>query len=232
MATALSNLSLEQEKNPWEAQAYRFDLAAKKLNLDDGIWKVLRYPTREIIVHIPVQMDDGTIEVFTGYRVQPAPSSWGPARGRPEGPGASPGRPRPDARRPGRIPGPGRPARQRPRRRRQGGRDRRGVPPRPADDSWGLQNLADVQEARAIAEFTLERYREALPLARADGRDLGDDPGRRPEVDPPPLGAGRSALEPRRDLSAAPRPPGRGRLATRHRSPPRPGPRAPGGHRI
>ena len=80
MATALTNLSLEQEKNPWEAQAYRFDLAARKLNLDDGIWKVLRFPTREIIVHIPVQMDDGSIEVFTGYRVQHS-MARGPAKG-------------------------------------------------------------------------------------------------------------------------------------------------------
>ncbi len=84
MATATINpaqhITLEQEKNPWEAQAYRFDLAAKKLNLDDGIWKVLRYPTREIIVHIPVQMDDGSIEVFTGYRVQHS-MARGPAKG-------------------------------------------------------------------------------------------------------------------------------------------------------
>ena len=79
-APNLSSLTLEQEKNPWEAQAYRFDLAARKLNLDDGIWKVLRYPTREIIVHIPVQMDDGSIEVFTGYRVQHSVAR-GPAKG-------------------------------------------------------------------------------------------------------------------------------------------------------
>jgi glutamate dehydrogenase (NAD(P)+) len=72
--------ALEHEKNPWEAQAARFDLAARKLNLDDGIWKVLRYPTREIIVHIPVQMDDGSIEVFTGYRVQHS-MARGPAKG-------------------------------------------------------------------------------------------------------------------------------------------------------
>ena len=84
MAAATINpaksITLEQEKNPWEAQAYRFDLAAKKLNLDDGIWKVLRYPTREIIVHIPVQMDNGSIEVFTGYRVQHS-MARGPAKG-------------------------------------------------------------------------------------------------------------------------------------------------------
>ncbi len=84
MATSTINpvesITLEQEKNPWLAQAFRFDLAAKKLNLDDGIWKVLRYPTREIIVHIPVQMDNGTIEVFTGYRVQHS-MARGPAKG-------------------------------------------------------------------------------------------------------------------------------------------------------
>ena len=73
-------LTLEQETNPWEAQAARFDLAAQKLNLDAGIWKVLRYPTRELIVHIPVAMDDGSIEVFTGYRVQHSVAR-GPAKG-------------------------------------------------------------------------------------------------------------------------------------------------------
>src|SRR5258708_12327765 len=66
----METLTLEQETNPWEAQAARFDFAAKKLNLDQGIWRVLRQPTRELIVHIPVGMDDGSIEVFTGYPVQ------------------------------------------------------------------------------------------------------------------------------------------------------------------
>src|ERR1035441_8223909 len=63
-------VSFEEETNPWLAQEARFDYAARKLNLDDGMWKVLRQPTRELIVHIPVGMDDGRIEVFTGYRVQ------------------------------------------------------------------------------------------------------------------------------------------------------------------
>ena len=75
-----SELSFEQETNPWLAQAARFDFAAKKLNLDQGVWKVLRYPTREIIVHIPVAMDDGSVEVFTGYRVQHSVAR-GPAKG-------------------------------------------------------------------------------------------------------------------------------------------------------
>jgi glutamate dehydrogenase (NAD(P)+) len=73
-------ISLEDEMNPWLAQEARFDFAAKKLNLDDGMWKVLRQPTRELIVHIPVGMDDGRIEVFTGYRVQHS-ISRGPCKG-------------------------------------------------------------------------------------------------------------------------------------------------------
>ena len=72
--------SNEHEINPWEAQAARFDLAARKLNLDEGLWKVLRYPNREIIVHIPVAMDDGSLEVFTGFRVQHS-IARGPAKG-------------------------------------------------------------------------------------------------------------------------------------------------------
>jgi len=76
----MKTVSLEQEINPWEAQAARFDLAAQKLNLDEGIWKVLRYPNREVIVHIPVAMDDGHLEVFTGFRVQHS-MARGPAKG-------------------------------------------------------------------------------------------------------------------------------------------------------
>ncbi len=69
-----------KELNPWEAQAERFDFAARKLELETGIWKVLRQPAREIIVHFPVLMDDGSIEVFTGYRVQHS-MARGPAKG-------------------------------------------------------------------------------------------------------------------------------------------------------
>jgi glutamate dehydrogenase (NAD(P)+) len=79
-ATTLETAALEREFNPMEAQAARFDLAAQKLNLDEGIWKVLRYPNREIIVHIPVAMDNGRLEVFTGFRVQHS-IARGPAKG-------------------------------------------------------------------------------------------------------------------------------------------------------
>jgi glutamate dehydrogenase (NAD(P)+) len=76
----MKTVSLEQELNPWEAQAARFDFAAQKLNLEEGLWKILRYPNREIIVHIPVAMDNGTLEVFTGFRVQHS-IARGPAKG-------------------------------------------------------------------------------------------------------------------------------------------------------
>ncbi len=76
----MKTVSLEQESNPWEAQAARFDIAATKLNLDDGIRKVLSYPNRELILHIPVAMDNGKLEVFTGYRVQHS-IARGPSKG-------------------------------------------------------------------------------------------------------------------------------------------------------
>ncbi|MDP9162321.1 MAG: Glu/Leu/Phe/Val dehydrogenase [Acidobacteriota bacterium] len=76
----MKTVSLEQETNPWEAQAARFDYAAQKLNLDEGLMKVLRYPTREIILHIPVAMDNGRLEVFTGFRVQHS-IARGPSKG-------------------------------------------------------------------------------------------------------------------------------------------------------
>jgi glutamate dehydrogenase (NAD(P)+) len=76
----METVSLEQEINPWEAQAARFDFAARKLNLEDGLWKLLRTPAREIIVHFPVAMDDGRFEIFTGFRVQHS-IARGPGKG-------------------------------------------------------------------------------------------------------------------------------------------------------
>jgi glutamate dehydrogenase (NAD(P)+) len=73
-------ISLENEKNPWVAAAARFDEAAMRLKLDDGMRKVLRSAAKELTVHIPVLLDDGRIEVFTGYRVQHS-LARGPAKG-------------------------------------------------------------------------------------------------------------------------------------------------------
>src|SRR5216110_2959330 len=57
-----------------------FDLAARILNLDHGIWKILTHPKRQITVSCPIQMDSGEIVVFTGYRVQ-YNITLGPAKG-------------------------------------------------------------------------------------------------------------------------------------------------------
>jgi len=62
-------ISLENEKNPWIAAETRFDEAAMRLKLDDGMRKDCA-PLQGAHRHIPVLLDDGRIEVFTGYRVQ------------------------------------------------------------------------------------------------------------------------------------------------------------------
>jgi len=66
--------------NAWHVAQQQFDLAAERLNLPPGLRKVLREPKRELTVHFPVKMDDGSVEVFTGYRVQHN-LSRGPAKG-------------------------------------------------------------------------------------------------------------------------------------------------------
>jgi glutamate dehydrogenase (NAD(P)+) len=80
MAVPTSSVTLEHEINPWEAQSARFDFAARKLNLEEGLWKMLSTPARELIVHFPVAMDDGHIEMFTGFRVQHS-IARGPGKG-------------------------------------------------------------------------------------------------------------------------------------------------------
>jgi glutamate dehydrogenase (NAD(P)+) len=80
MAVITPTVTLDHEINPWEAQSARFDYAARKLNLDEGLWKVLSSPSREVIVHFPVTMDNGRIEMFTGFRVQHS-QARGPAKG-------------------------------------------------------------------------------------------------------------------------------------------------------
>ncbi|PWT90158.1 MAG: amino acid dehydrogenase [Acidobacteria bacterium] len=66
--------------NLYEMTMARFDRAAQLLDLDKGLYKMVRYPAREITVYLPVQMDDGHFEVFTGYRVQHS-IARGPAKG-------------------------------------------------------------------------------------------------------------------------------------------------------
>jgi glutamate dehydrogenase (NAD(P)+) len=68
------------EENPFEAMMSRFDRAAELLDLEPGIYKVLRNPEKQIIVSIPVHLDNGDVEVYTGFRVL-YNTSRGPAKG-------------------------------------------------------------------------------------------------------------------------------------------------------
>jgi glutamate dehydrogenase (NAD(P)+) len=66
--------------NAWEVAQSQFDLAAARLNLDPGLRAVLREPRRALTVTFPVHMDDGSVKVFTGFRVQHN-LGRGPAKG-------------------------------------------------------------------------------------------------------------------------------------------------------
>ena len=68
------------DENPFEAMMARFDHAAELLDLDPGLYKVLREPEKQIIVAVPVMRDVGEVEVFTGYRVLHN-TSRGPGKG-------------------------------------------------------------------------------------------------------------------------------------------------------
>ena len=68
------------EENPFEAMMLRFDKAAELLDLEPGLYKVLRNPEKQVIISIPVLKDNGEVEVFTGYRVL-YNTSRGPAKG-------------------------------------------------------------------------------------------------------------------------------------------------------
>ena len=71
---------MEATGSIFDAMLQEFDGAARILGLDPGVWKVLTHPKRQIIVSCPVQMDNGEIECFTGYRVQ-YNITLGPAKG-------------------------------------------------------------------------------------------------------------------------------------------------------
>jgi len=62
-------IAAQDELNVYESAEARFEIAAQKLGLEQGIYRYMRYPEREITVYIPVALDNGLIEVYTGYRV-------------------------------------------------------------------------------------------------------------------------------------------------------------------
>jgi glutamate dehydrogenase (NAD(P)+) len=72
--------SSEKETNPWVSAETRFNEAAELLGLDEGLRKILRSPALELKVSVPVMLDDGRYEVFTGYRVHHS-IVRGPAKG-------------------------------------------------------------------------------------------------------------------------------------------------------
>jgi glutamate dehydrogenase (NAD(P)+) len=74
-------MKAENEKiNTFEMAKKQIDIANKSLNLDPGLIEKLKHTKRELIVHFPVKMDDGSVRIFTGYRVQ-HDVSRGPAKG-------------------------------------------------------------------------------------------------------------------------------------------------------
>jgi glutamate dehydrogenase (NAD(P)+) len=73
-------LLLQDELNVYESAEARFEIAAQKLNLEEGVYRYMKYPEREITVYIPVALDSGHMEIFTGHRVLHS-SVRGPGKG-------------------------------------------------------------------------------------------------------------------------------------------------------
>ncbi len=76
----MTPVDTDKEFSVFDSMAARFDVAAQKLGVNDGLCKYLRTPNREIIVHIPVLMDNGRMEIFDGFRVQHS-IARGPCKG-------------------------------------------------------------------------------------------------------------------------------------------------------
>jgi len=69
-----------KKENPFDSMMSRFNVAAQLLGLDEDTYNVLKTPTRQIIVSLPVTMDNGKIKVFEGYRVVHS-TILGPSKG-------------------------------------------------------------------------------------------------------------------------------------------------------
>ena len=71
---------IKDKENPFESMMERFHVAAQKLGLDDETYEVLQSPTKQVIVNLPITMDDGRKKVFEGYRVVHS-NTLGPSKG-------------------------------------------------------------------------------------------------------------------------------------------------------
>ena len=71
---------MNKEENLWQTVLQQLDETAKRINLESWIHKKLRKSKKELTVSIPVKMDNGSVEIFTGYRVQHN-ITRGPAKG-------------------------------------------------------------------------------------------------------------------------------------------------------
>jgi glutamate dehydrogenase/leucine dehydrogenase len=76
----MSNATIHSNLNPLDSMMKRFDEAAKILGIDNSVYDTLKYPAKILTVHLPVTMDDGSIQVFEGHRVQHS-TTLGPAKG-------------------------------------------------------------------------------------------------------------------------------------------------------
>ena len=65
----MATQAARNEFNVYESAEARFETAAKKLGLEEGLYRYMKYPNKEITVYIPVTLDSGHLEVFIGYRV-------------------------------------------------------------------------------------------------------------------------------------------------------------------
>jgi len=73
-------VEVDEEANEWRTAQRQFDAAAEVIGLEPELREILREVQREFTCHFPVAMDDGSVEIFTGYRVQHSVHR-GPAKG-------------------------------------------------------------------------------------------------------------------------------------------------------
>ncbi|MBI4311103.1 MAG: glutamate dehydrogenase, partial [Chloroflexi bacterium] len=80
MVTMMHPIAEPSQDPAYAIAMTQFNAVADRLGLDDGVRALLSFPKRELTTHFPVKMDDGSIRVFTGYRIQHN-LARGPAKG-------------------------------------------------------------------------------------------------------------------------------------------------------